>query len=93
MRLRRDRAKAEPPPYMTAPERKEWEKSRHRERKRRLLRVGQVLMVAGALMAVIHMLAHLRMLGDQEPSGLVDLLAGYPMAGLILLLGAVAAGQ
>lgn len=93
MRLRRDRAKAEPPAYLSAPERKEWEMRTQRERKRRLLKVGQVLMVSGSLMAVIHMLGHLRVLGGQEPSGVVDLLAGYPMAGLILLLGAVAAGQ
>lgn len=61
-------------------------------RKRRIIRTGQVLMVLGVVVAVVHVLAHLGMFGGQ-PSGLVDLLAGYPMAAVLVMVGAIAAGQ
>jgi len=60
--------------------------------KRRVIRGGQVLMGGGAIMAVVHGLAHLGVFGGQ-PSGTVDLLVGYPAAALLLVVGAIAAGQ
>lgn len=60
---------------------------------RRLVRVGQALMVAGAIVAVTHWLAHLEAFGPGQPPGWLDLAAGYPMGGLLLVLGAVLAGR
>lgn len=59
---------------------------------RRMVRLGQVMMAIGFLVAVQHWLAHLGAFGAQPP-GWVDLAAGYPMAALILLVGAIVAGQ
>lgn len=49
-------------------------------------------MVVGVIVGLVHLLAHLGTFGGQ-PSGLVDLLVGYPAAGLLFLAGAIAAGQ
>ncbi|MEP7054245.1 MAG: hypothetical protein ABI912_03265 [Actinomycetota bacterium] len=62
------------------------------QRKHRLLRIGQVLMLVGSIVAIVHVLAHLQMLGG-EPSGTVDLVAGYPMAALLFVAGGIVAGQ
>jgi hypothetical protein len=40
-------------------------------------------------MAAVHLVAHL----TSSPSGTVDLLAGYPMAAVLFLVGAVLAGR
>ncbi|NEK95470.1 hypothetical protein GCU67_15040 [Modestobacter muralis] len=61
-------------------------------RKRRNVRIGQVLMALGVLIAVTHWLGHIGAFGDQ-PSGFVDLVAGYPAAAVVFILGAVLAGQ
>lgn len=61
-------------------------------RKRNTIRLGQILMTLGAIVAVAHLLGHLRAFGD-EPSGWQDLAVGYPAAGLLFLGGAIAAGQ
>ena len=61
-------------------------------RKRRLIRVGQVLMALGLAIAFVHWLAHIGAFGGQ-PSGLVDLVSGYPAATLVFVLGAILAGQ
>lgn len=58
-------------------------------RHRRLVRSGQVLMAVGALVALIHVVAHL----TGNPSGWVDLTVGYPTGGLLFLAGAVLAGR
>ena len=58
-------------------------------RHRRRVRVGQVLLGAAAFMAAVHLVAHL----TSSPSGTVDLLAGYPMAAVLFLVGAVLAGR
>lgn len=68
------------------------EARRKYERKHRLLRIGQALMATGAILAFVHLLAHLEVFGGQ-PSGAIDLLAGYPMAGILFVAGAIAAGQ
>jgi hypothetical protein len=78
--------------YLTADEKKSATKRRAWFRKRRLVRIGKVLMVAAVLMAVMHWLSHLGTFGGQPP-GIVDLVAGYPMAALLFLAGAITAGQ
>lgn len=56
---------------------------------RRKVRAGQALMAVGLVIAAVHMFQHLA----TSPSGLVDLVAGYPMAGVIFLVGAILAGR
>ena len=56
---------------------------------RRKVRAGQALMAVGLVVAAVHMFQHLA----SSPSGMVDLVAGYPMAGAIFLVGAVLAGR
>jgi len=68
------------------------DKAAEYKRKRRTIRLGQVLMVLGVLVAGVHLLGHLGALGDQ-PSGWQDLAVGYPSAGFLFLGGAIAAGQ
>ena len=61
-------------------------------RQRRLVRIGQVLMAAGALAAISHWVAHLAPTG-QGPSITEDIFIGYPTGGLLILIGAIVAGQ
>ncbi|WP_198543114.1 hypothetical protein [Pseudofrankia sp. BMG5.36] len=97
-RSRRDGEPAAPPRAdtpasgLTAQERKAAERRARYQRKRRIIRTGQVLMAVGVVVALVHWLAHLETFGGQ-PSGLVDLVAGYPAAAVVFLVGAVAAGQ
>jgi hypothetical protein len=65
--------------------------SRYR-RHRRLVRIGQVLLAAGALVAISHWVAHLAATG-QGPSITEDIFIGYPTGGLLVLIGAVLAGR
>ncbi|MBN9151121.1 MAG: hypothetical protein KF739_00775 [Cryobacterium sp.] len=61
---------------------------------RRLVRAGQALMLAGAVVAIIHWFAHLEFFTPgQQPPGWLDLVAGYPTGGMLLILGAVLAGR
>jgi hypothetical protein len=60
---------------------------------RRLVRVGQALMIIGAVVAIIHWLAHLEAFGPGQPAGWLDFAAGYPTGGLIIVLGAILAGR
>lgn len=93
MRERRQQpAKPATGSYLTPAEQKTAEGRRKYLRKRRVTRIGITLMVVGGLMAVTHWLSHLGAFGGQPP-GIVDLLAGYPMAGLLFLAGAITAGQ
>jgi len=61
-------------------------------RHRRLVRIGQVLMAAGALVVVWHWILHLEPTG-QAPSVALDIVAGYPAGGLLILIGAILAGR
>ena len=60
---------------------------------RRLVRLGQVLVVVGALVAITHWLSHLEAFGPGQPPGWVDLVAGYPMGGLLLVAGLILTGR
>jgi hypothetical protein len=64
---------------------------RHR-RRRALIRLGQLLMAAGVIVGAAHWVAHLAP-PDQQPPVYLDLLAGYPAAGILLVGGAILAGQ
>ncbi len=61
-------------------------------RKRRFLRIGQAVMLIGALVAVNHWLAHTGLYGEQ-PAFWLDWVAGYPMGGLLIVAGAMLAGH
>lgn len=54
--------------------------------------MGKVLMGVGLVIAVVHWLGHVGAFGSQ-PSSLTDLLAGYPAAALVFIVGAILAGQ
>ncbi len=56
---------------------------------RRLVRLGQALMAVAALVAAVHLAQHLA----SSPSGVTDLVAGYPAAGVVFIVGAVLAGR
>ncbi len=60
--------------------------------KRRIIRLGQALMAVGALVVVVHLLAHIGAFGAQPP-GWQDLAVGYPTGGFLFIAGAIAAGQ
>ena len=62
-------------------------------RTRVLIRVGQVLMVLAGLLALEHAAAHLGAFGRSQPPTLVDLLAGWPLAVVLFIIGALLAGQ
>ncbi len=55
-----------------------------RERRRRVLGGWALVGIGGAVMAVVHMITHL---GRLRIIGLQDLLLGYPMAALLILVG------
>lgn len=61
--------------------------------RRRFLRAGQAVMVIGALIAIIHWLSHLEAFGPGQPEGWIDLVAGYPMAMLLMIVGAVVSSR
>lgn len=62
-------------------------------RRRRLIRIGQALMVLGVLVAGSHWIAHLAPNGGQGPSIGADIFLGYPTGGLLIVVGAIMAGQ
>jgi hypothetical protein len=60
---------------------------------RRLVRLGQVFMIVGAVVAATHWLAHIEAFGPGQPPGWLDLVAGYPTGALLLVAGAILAGR
>lgn len=50
-------------------------------------------MVAAVLLALEHAAAHLGVFGAQQPPVLIDLVAGWPLAGVVFIIGIVLAGQ
>lgn len=61
-------------------------------RHRRFVRTGQVLMAAGALVAISHWVAHLEPYG-RAPSIAEDIFIGYPTGAALLMIGAILAGR
>jgi hypothetical protein len=58
-------------------------------RRRRLyLRSGQVLMLIGALIAVVHWLGHLGPASIMHPPLWLDLSVNYPVAAVLIIIGA-----
>ncbi|HVZ77399.1 MAG TPA: hypothetical protein VG818_05425 [Gemmatimonadaceae bacterium] len=78
--------------HLTAAEAKKEARRAQLVRQRKLIRRGKVLMCVGGLMAIVHLLTHFDLFGRQ-PSGVVDLTVGYPMAMIIFAGGAILAGQ
>ncbi len=65
-----------------------------RYRRRRLyLRSGQVIMLTGVTVLIVHWLAHLEAFGPSQPEGWIDLAAGYPMGMVLLIAGAIIASK
>ncbi|WP_255577286.1 hypothetical protein [Cryobacterium inferilacus] len=62
-------------------------------RKRRFVRIGQLLMIAGVLVAAVHWLAHIEAFGPQQPALWLDIVAGYPMGAALLIIGGIVAGR
>ncbi|MEO6200754.1 MAG: hypothetical protein ABIX44_06270 [Cryobacterium sp.] len=57
------------------------------------LRTGQLLMIVGALIAVVHWLAHIEAFGPAQPAVWLDVVAGYPAGAVLLIAGAILAGK
>ena len=62
-------------------------------RHRILVRIGMVLMVVGVLLAVQHAAAHLGAFGAAQPPLLIDMVAGWPLAVVLVIVGVVLAGR
>ena len=88
----RTRARASSTEWQTTADRKAAERRDQRRKTRRLVRTGQALMVLAALVALTHLAMHLQVFGAQ-PSNLLDLVAGYPAAAILGLIGAILAGR
>jgi len=69
------------------------EARRKYRRGRVYVRTGQALMIVGGLIAIVHWLAHIEAFGPGQPPGWLDLVAGYPMAAVLIVIGAIVAGQ
>ena len=70
------------------------EQARHKyRRKRRFVRIGQVLMLAGVVVGIVHWLTHIEAFGPEQPPLWLDLVAGYPMAAVLLIAGGIVAGK
>lgn len=61
-------------------------------RHRRIVRLGQAIMAAGALVAISHWIAHLQP-PEQGPGITEDIFIGYPTGALLFLIGAILAGR
>ncbi len=90
-KVRRDTKSPHPEPKKS-PAANEAARRQYR-RKRILVRAGQILMIAAVLLALEHVAAHLGAFGSQQPPLLIDLLAGWPLAGVLFIIGAILAGQ
>lgn len=60
---------------------------------RRLVRLGQALLLAGAVVAITHWLLHLEAFGPGQPALWLDFYVGYPMAAVLAIIGAIVAGR
>lgn len=71
-------------------QRRDYRDYRRRERLRKL---GFALIVVGVAIALEHAAAHLGAFGSQQPSALIDLTLGWPLAAVIVIVGMILAGQ
>lgn len=62
-------------------------------RRERLRKIGFLLIAAGIALALEHAAAHLGAFGRAQPSALVDLTLGWPLAAVIVIVGMILAGQ
>lgn len=62
-------------------------------RHRLLVRSGIALMVLGGLLALQHAAAHLGAFGAAQPPLLIDMLAGWPLAAVLFIIGLLLAGR
>lgn len=76
---------------MTEEERQEMERLWRRHRL--IVRLGQVVMVAGVIVLVTHWLTHIEVFGKEQPGLLIDLAVGYPMGAVLLIVGAIVASH
>lgn len=89
-KVRRKDRPATPSPAPTAKR----EQDRRAYRRRELLRkVGFALIAIGIAIALEHVAAHLGAFGGRQPSALIDLTLGWPLAGIIVMVGMILAGQ
>jgi hypothetical protein len=77
------------PPTASPPENYQAAWRRHR----RFKRLGRILMLLGLVVAITHWLAHLQAFGPSQPPGWMDLAAGYPTGAVLVISGAILAGQ
>ena len=66
---------------------------REYRRRERLRKLGFALIVVGVVIALEHAAAHLGAFGGRQPSALIDLTLGWPLAGIIVIVGMTFAGQ
>ena len=50
-------------------------------------------MLAGVVVGIVHWLTHIEAFGPEQPALWLDLLAGYPMAAVLLIVGGIVAGK
>lgn len=62
-------------------------------RRERLRKLGFALIVIGVAIALEHAIAHLGAFGGKQPSALIDLTLGWPLAAVIVIVGMILAGQ
>ncbi len=84
-----DHKRASQPSAQTQAERKAAQRRAERRKKRRLVRVGQVFMLVAVVMALSHAVMHMQ----ARSTALLDLVAGYPMAAALAVIGAILMGR
>ena len=62
-------------------------------RREQLRKAGYVLIAAGIAIALEHAAAHLGAFDRREPSTLIDLTLGWPLAMVVVIIGMILAGQ
>ena len=50
-------------------------------------------LIAGVVVGIVHWLTHIEAFGPEQPPLWLDLVAGYPMAAVLLIAGGIVAGE
>ena len=87
------RRKANPTPVTVSAAAKRAQTYRDYRRRERLRKLGFVLIALGVALALEHAAAHLGAFGRAQPSALIDLTLGWPLAAVIVIIGMILAGQ